>query len=101
MALMVVTPHGAWGGEDPHRQSYCNESGRRDCKGNGNADNPEEGEHYCHPQAECSHYPPFTRSEDSEPPEEHGAHSGKCHDQGCQRHCDSQGCWQHEPDRRP
>lgn len=43
---------------------YCNAPDRRDCTGHGNADNPEEGEHYCHPHASCHDEPPFVDEEE-------------------------------------
>ena len=43
---------------------YCNAPDRRDCTGNGNADNPEEGEHYCHPYASCQDERPFVDEEE-------------------------------------
>lgn len=43
---------------------YCNAPDRRDCTGNGNADNPEEGEHYCHAWASCHDERPFVDEEE-------------------------------------
>jgi hypothetical protein len=83
--------------QDPSR--WCNAPGSTEKPGQGRCGDDDA---HCHRWSECRHYPPFTSPEDSEPPQEHGAHSGKCHDQGCQRHCDKDGCWpEQEQDRRP
>ena len=44
---------------------YCNAPDRRDCTGNGNADNPEEGEHFCQRGASCHDEPPFVDEEEA------------------------------------
>jgi hypothetical protein len=113
-ATVVLAPSPALANHDPSKGDeygtdwhYCNDPEYRDCTGNGSQDNPEEGEHFCsHSGAECQHYPPFTSREEAEENEKcaecgHGAHSGRCRDQGCQRHCDTNGCWNYEQDKRP
>jgi hypothetical protein len=65
-------------------------------------DNQHQGDPpHCHGGAECQHYPPYTSEEDAEERQEHGSHSGPCHDDGCKRRCDSQGCWNQNEDERP
>ena len=98
LALSLAAPLGLRPAEqDPSR--WCNAPGSTEKPGQGRCGDDDA---HCHRWSECRHYPPFTSPEDSEPPQEHGAHSGKCHDQGCQRHCDKDGCWaEPDQDRRP
>ena len=86
--LLVLAPIGARPtARDPNR--WCNAPGSTEKPGEGRCGDDDA---YCHLESECRHYPPFTTPDDSEPPSQQGAHSGKCHDQGCARHCDKDGC---------
>ena len=83
--------------QDPSR--WCNAPGSSEKPGQGRCGDDDA---YCHPGSECRHHPPFTSPDDSEPAPEHGPASGECHDQGCARHCDKDGCWpDQQHDRRP
>jgi hypothetical protein len=65
---------------------YCNDPDYRDCKGDGNWNNPEEGEHFCHNEAACQSEPPFVDQEESnrrrrgegKKGQNHGSRSAPC-----------------------